>query len=57
MKTLDAIIIIEELENIPVDIQLEAWQNLLDSGTVWKLPGWYGRTAKQLIEQGLIQEK
>ena len=33
---------------------LEAWQFLVDSGLAWSLQGWFGRTAKQLIEQGLI---
>lgn len=30
-----------------------AWQALIDSGVVWKLQGWYGRTAAYLIEAGL----
>ena len=34
--------------------QLEAWQLLVDTGTVWELQGWFGSTAKELIEQGLI---
>lgn len=33
---------------------LEAWQYLVDTGIVWQLQGYYGRTAMQLIEQGLI---
>ena len=33
---------------------LEAWQFLVDSGLAWKLQGWFGRTARDLIEQGLI---
>jgi hypothetical protein len=33
--------------------QREAWQYLIDSGDVWKLQGWYGRTATSLIEQGI----
>jgi hypothetical protein len=32
---------------------LEAWQFLIDTGTVWTLQGFYGRTARALIEQGL----
>ena len=31
---------------------IEAWQYLIDSGVVWKLQGWFGRTANQLIEEG-----
>lgn len=33
---------------------LDAWQYLVDTGAVWGLPGWYGRTANTLIEAGLI---
>lgn len=51
---LDAIQIIEGIEDASVDEQLKAWQSLVDSGLVWQLQGWYGRTATQLIEQGLI---
>ena len=36
---------------------INAWQYLLDSGMVWTLQGWFGRTAKSLIEQGIIKEK
>jgi len=34
---------------------LEAWQLLVDTGTCWKLQGFFGRTATALIESGLIQ--
>lgn len=33
---------------------LAAWQYLVDSGLAWKLQGWFGRTASDMIEQGLI---
>jgi len=33
---------------------LEAWQYLVDSGIVWQLQGWFGRTANELIERGFI---
>lgn len=32
---------------------IEAWQYLIDSGLAWKLQGWFGRTANQLIEEGI----
>jgi hypothetical protein len=34
--------------------QIKAWQHLVDTGLVWQLQGWFGRTAKDLIEQGVI---
>lgn len=30
-----------------------AWQGLIDSGVVWTLQGWFGRTAMRLIEAGV----
>jgi hypothetical protein len=33
--------------------QIEAWQHLIDTGLAWTLQGWFGRTAKYLIEQGV----
>ena len=35
---------------------IEAWQFLHDSGHAYKLQGWFGRTARDLIEQGIINE-
>jgi hypothetical protein len=29
-----------------------AYQALINSGVVWQLQGFYGRTAKQLIDEG-----
>lgn len=33
---------------------LEAWQFLVNTGLAWRLQGWFGRTARDLIEHGLI---
>jgi hypothetical protein len=54
VDTLAAIEIIEGINDSSVEEQLRAWQALVDTGLVWQLQGWYGRTAVQLIEQGLI---
>ena len=35
------------------DLLIEAWQMLIDTGTCWKLQGWFGRTAASLIENGV----
>jgi len=34
---------------------LEAWQYLVNSGLAWSLQGSFGRTARDLIEAGLIE--
>ena len=35
---------------------IEAWQYLHDTRRAYSLQGWFGRTARQLIEQGIIKE-
>ena len=45
-----------EGENATQAEQIEAFQYLIDTGTIWKLQGWYGRTAMTLIEAGLCHK-
>ena len=33
---------------------IAAWQYLHDTGMAYSLQGWFGRTATQLIEEGVI---
>jgi|TARA_R110000744_G_scaffold114382_1_gene213898 hypothetical protein len=35
--------------------EVKAWQHLVDTGLAWKLQGWFGRTARNLIEAGIIK--
>jgi hypothetical protein len=39
------------------NLQLEAWQYLVDTGLACTLQGWYGRIAQDLINQGVIKVK
>ena len=34
---------------------LAVWQHGVDTGQIWHLQGWYGRTASDLLNQGLIK--
>ena len=52
MNTQLAVQICEQLVMADDDEQIEAWQHLIDTGIVWQLQGWYGRTAKRLIDEG-----
>ena len=33
---------------------IEAWQHLVNTGLAWQLQGWFGRTATNLINEGII---
>lgn len=44
-----------EGENATGEQQIEAWQHLIDTGLCWTLQGWFGRTAKALIDAGVYQ--
>ena len=35
---------------------IKAWQHLHDTGLAYKLQGWFGRQAKYLINEGIINE-
>jgi Leu/Phe-tRNA-protein transferase len=38
------------------DQVIEAWQHLHDTRLAYSLQGWFGRTARDLIEQGIINK-
>tara|TARA_R100001510_G_scaffold21958_1_gene19253 strand:- start:252 stop:458 length:207 start_codon:yes stop_codon:yes gene_type:complete len=48
----EAIEICEQLVPSDNEEELAAWQYLIDTGLAWKLQGWFGRTAKRLIDEG-----
>ena len=57
MNDFTAIGIAEGFEEVDSEDQmLEAWQHLVTTGLAWKLQGSFGRTARLLIEEGLINE-
>lgn len=33
---------------------IQAWQFLVDTGTVWNLQGWFGRQAMAMIDAGIL---
>ena len=57
MNDYDAVMIAEGVIEVDEDKQIEAWQHLVDTGLAWSLQGWFGRTAMDLIEQGIIERK
>ena len=34
---------------------IEAWQHLVNTGLAWSLQGWFGRTAKAMLDAGVIK--
>jgi hypothetical protein len=54
MDTFTAMMIAEGAEEAAYDTYVEAWQLLHDSGTAYQLQGFFGRTAQDLIAQGVI---
>lgn len=53
MKSFEAIILIETGDPTPEEYAA-AFQSLIDSGIVWTLQGWYGRTAMDLARAGYV---
>ncbi len=51
-----AVMIAEGVEEADYHRTVEAWQYLHDTGLAYRLQGFFGRTARSLIDQGIISE-
>lgn len=45
-----------EGENASRELQIEAWASLIFIGLAWRLQGWFGRTANNMIQDGYIDK-
>lgn len=45
-----------EGEGASEEQQIDAWQYLHDTKIAYSLQGWFGRTAQNLIKQGIIEK-
>ena len=52
MTPYDATMIAEGMIPADEEIQIEAWQYLIDTGLAWRLQGSFGRGAMAMIEAG-----
>lgn len=57
MNNYRAVALAEGFEDGTDNERIEAWQHLVDTGLAWSLQGCFGRTAKELIERGIIHDK
>lgn len=57
IDTMTAILICEGCEDSTQELYMRCWQHLIDTGVVWQLRGWFGRTANYLIENGYVHHK
>jgi hypothetical protein len=57
MDTVTAVMIAEGCEEASEAQTIEAWQVLHDTGLAYQLQGWFGRTARALLEAGVIVDR
>ena len=57
MENFEAVMLAEGVEEASSEEELiNAWQHLIDTGLAWSLQGWFGRTATDLISEGICHE-
>ena len=56
MDDYTAVMICEGVEDADYDTTVEAWQHLHDTGLAYRLQGFFGRTAHDLVMRGIIGE-
>ena len=57
MNDTNAVFIAEGVTEVDTkEEMIEAWQHLVDTGLAWRLQGFFGRTASELIAQGILKE-
>lgn len=52
MDNFRAVMLAEGAEDGSDEDRIAAFQHLINTGLVWQLQGWFGRTARNLIEAG-----
>lgn len=56
MNNARAVLVAEGVEPAASEADyLDAWQRLIDTGLVWQLQGWFGRTAAALFAAGRVR--
>ena len=50
----EAVMIAEGVQPASEEEQIAAWQLLVNNGLAFTLQGWFGRTARDLIQKGVI---
>ena len=55
MDDFDAIMIAEGERDVAQEHRVKAWQHLIDTGLAWKLQGWFGRRAADMIREGVCK--
>ena len=56
MTDFNATMIAEGVDEADEQTQLMAWAHLIKTGLWWRLQGWFGRTAANIIDRGIISK-